>query len=367
MSMQRSEGEILEKQEFLASYIKAQLADMAFGKEAKKILKILQAKCELGVIQEKDEYIQIVRDLKVGKCDCESSNKIYVDIVIMYIDQIIMILQELEDWAEMKKDVGKRPIGLIELNDTCLVTDPCYTKGTWCATQLDNVLPGKWEVFITKKDEGDWGVRVSSISLAHLSYTYKENALLETYDAHLGVDSGQISFFQPEVYKNRGEDDDSEEFYDKCCYLSKPAGIFEQDGKNVGVVTSSGYGDGGYNLYINRNEDEKIVYMEVVFIEDEIEGVRGINFTATFDSNFERKDWSGFVEKFKEKADLYNMMFDGSCYDIEEGKIEYIIRDKDGNDLDSEQYSDWIKGELPPLIKQAKEKGIQLSYQLVIS
>ena len=58
----------------------------------------------------------------------------------------------------------------INLSENVRVSDPCYTDDVWCKTQLKNVLPGGYNWKIAHSDEGDWGIRISSITLVHENY-----------------------------------------------------------------------------------------------------------------------------------------------------------------------------------------------------
>ena len=58
----------------------------------------------------------------------------------------------------------------ITLSENVMVSDPCYSLDTWCQTKLNGVLPGKYNVDVQKSDEGDWGTRVSSITIIHEDY-----------------------------------------------------------------------------------------------------------------------------------------------------------------------------------------------------
>lgn len=78
---------------------------------------------------------------------------------------------------------------------------------------------------------------------------------------HCGVDSGQILLIDPcYVYKDEyGSGGD----YDQCCRIT-----LSDDGAgqtDLGVVTSSGYGDGVYPVYAKKDANGRIVSVTIEF------------------------------------------------------------------------------------------------------
>jgi len=156
------------------------------------------------------------------------------------------------------------------------VTDPCYDKGTWCQALLDNVRNGTWRMHMEHTNEGDWGRRVSELICAH-----EKAGILrwEKHPADIGVDSGQAGVFDAAHYKNDADYEGFKfewpespltgegAFYDACCDVTL---CETKDGGGVvpfGAVSRSGFGDGGYDLYIAKDEDGQIVATKIVFID----------------------------------------------------------------------------------------------------
>ena len=181
---------------------------------------------------------------------------------------------------------------------------------------MENVLSGEYDCNVEYSDEGDWGIRVSAIEVTHVSCKGKF-IQLECEDFEVGVDSGTAGIFDYEYYAKYHTDATESEhvddnWYDKLYDLTyttveNPAyeefywestddsfeglqakfkAYFEHkdsikgikylhkcDGNTVdglGLVSSSGYGDGGYNCWTAKNEDGKIIAIRVEFItEDE--------------------------------------------------------------------------------------------------
>ena len=168
----------------------------------------------------------------------------------------------------------------IQLGSEVRVSDPCYDNDVWCKTNLSNVLPGRYKVDVEQSDEGSWGVRNSILQVVHEDYVGK-NLIWEGH-SEIGVDSGQAGIFCESSYR---KDDveistpnikfdidfhkEGDKWYEKMCKFTlegKHWGSYE-----TGVVSSSGYGDGGYPLDIVRDNSGNIVGMKITFIEDEEE------------------------------------------------------------------------------------------------
>lgn len=160
-------------------------------------------------------------------------------------------------------------LGYITLEDEVCVTDPCYDVGTWCQAIL-NVSPGKYKCFVVVTDEGEWGSRVSELHAIKEDVFNKHEKLEKIpykpgpYCCCIGVDSGQCGIFDAKYYEEHQPDNDyynTNSWYRKVCELTNNAGIID----SLGVVSSSGYGDGGYPLF-TAEENKEIVAMKVVFI-----------------------------------------------------------------------------------------------------
>lgn len=157
--------------------------------------------------------------------------------------------------------ISKNFIGSFMLNDKVDVTDPCYDKGVWCRETLE-CNPGEYFGYAEISDEGEWGKRVASISI------YKDDEEVDLDDMErvgsIGVDAGMAGFFRD---KPDYPDDEWSKFLHEAG-LYKPNGEYDysKDYYSVeyGVFSNSGYGDGGYDVYANK---ERTAFT-IVFIED---------------------------------------------------------------------------------------------------
>lgn len=163
--------------------------------------------------------------------------------------------------------MGKRwyeKVGTLTLNDKVDITDPCYDKDVWYR-HTSECAPGEYTGYVEMTDEGDWGKRVAAIIITRNDKPF-EVARME-YIANIGVDAGMAGFFRDKpdypddewmkflvesgVFKTNEEFDYSKHAYEI------PYGIF----------SSSGYGDGGYDVYATKERD----IFKIVFIPNEDE------------------------------------------------------------------------------------------------
>lgn len=168
----------------------------------------------------------------------------------------------------------------ITLSENVMVSDPCYSSDTWCQTKLDNVLPGLYNVEVEKSDEGDWGVRVSGITILHESIT-DDDIFLEWEDhSECGVDSGQCGIFCMTGYRNDELSEsittptldkpfvipfreEGDKWYAKMCHFTLHKDQFGS--YDTGVVSSSGLGDGLYPVEVMYDK-EKIVGIRIIYL-----------------------------------------------------------------------------------------------------
>lgn len=93
-------------------------------------------------------------------------------------------------------------LGSFELqSSTMLATDPCYSKGTWCAIEFE-ALPGTWHAQLTRRDDTFSGLRNAILTIAHEDVPLSSVKLdeMEELDGDVGVDSGQAGFFEKARY-----------------------------------------------------------------------------------------------------------------------------------------------------------------------
>lgn len=175
-------------------------------------------------------------------------------------------------------------VGVIKVvSGRLLAADPCYipnSLGYGLAHVIDDLEEGEWRAQVVTQDEGTWGVRVAELSVVAASEPYYPR-----YWDHVGtaaVDSGQFSFtdedFLPGWDPTNGAFGDWDRnlelakeakaysYYGACAASVHKAGLVGGDRM---VCSSSGYGDGGYEVYVARNAEGVGIGVKVIFIEDE--------------------------------------------------------------------------------------------------
>ncbi len=143
-------------------------------------------------------------------------------------------------------------VGELELQGKVDITDPCYNKDVWCRMTVD-CEPGTYKGYVTISDEGIWGKRVAEISIfkGDKIWAIEEMECIGT----IGVDAALAGFF------NNKPDFTDDEWSMLCDKISNGNAWCMYDG----IFSSSGYGDGVYEVYAN----EKRNAFTIVFIEDE--------------------------------------------------------------------------------------------------
>lgn len=205
----------------------------------------------------------------------------------------------------------KYELGSIELSDKVYVSDPCYSIGTWCQAFVEGIRPGKYYGFMYKKDFGEGGlggIRVTDLWIAHENYIKNFPTKILDEGIDIGVDSGSAGIYDKEYYEKYhngpiDNDPESSEWYDKQFDLRyyydingkefieprwvddwdmndkttwkvgnghwEYSGQERKDGMvldNKCVISFSGWGDGGYNLYAGKNSKGEIISLRIKFI-----------------------------------------------------------------------------------------------------
>jgi hypothetical protein len=156
-------------------------------------------------------------------------------------------------------------------------SDPCYKINTWCQGIVENVKKGTW---LTEVEKIDIENRIAVLKIEHTNA--KKTYRLKELEFDGGVDSGQFGFFDKDFYRNDEEaknlpkydfgdnfdKEEGDEWYRSCCKitLEKDWGVLPH-----GVVSSSGYGDGSYQVLGKKDENGEWVALMVVFIHGDNE------------------------------------------------------------------------------------------------
>lgn len=177
-------------------------------------------------------------------------------------------------------------VTVLKVDGPLVVSDPCYLSGELrydgrnSALRFEKVAAGDWacEVLITEETQG-WGPRVERLSAKHPSCLGKTH--WSSPAGTVPVDSGQMSILPESEIANFKDDNDvawDEESiqaktgdfsYQGACQatLSEAQGGVIGDGRML--VSSTGYGDGQYDVNVWKDSDGVVYGIEIDFIPEE--------------------------------------------------------------------------------------------------
>ncbi len=161
-------------------------------------------------------------------------------------------------------------------------SDPCYSIPTWCQGIVENVKKGTWIASVIRSDEGDWGDRIAMLQVHHIDNNVEPMVNMFPMDFVGGVDSGQFGFFDKDFYRNDEsakdlpkynfssdfDREDGDAWYRACA--EKTLGDESWGVLPNGVVSTSGFGDGSYEIFGEKDGDEYVGFA-VMFIAPELD------------------------------------------------------------------------------------------------
>ena len=172
-------------------------------------------------------------------------------------------------------------------NNEVFVADPCYFGSTPYMIERLELPNGIYNTYVEKGTRGDSKGRIMELFIV-IDYIQNLDYLLEDIQGVVGVDSGQMGIFTHENtkvslqdlqdslnkefpfedWKRNFTDTDTEtdKFYKVCCNHTLSKDLFGNI-NSIGVVSSSGYGDGAYEFYYLRDESGNTLGLGVRFIE----------------------------------------------------------------------------------------------------
>lgn len=178
-------------------------------------------------------------------------------------------------------DTERVELGTFEVvSGKLVVSDPCYERDIWCAGTLENVRNGEWNASADYVNVEDWGRRVSKLIAQHMDCPDDNSLIRRGTLFEVGVDSGQAGIFDSQHYQDGSillqhqphatAEERKEAWYTYCCNLTLArlqAGVLP-----YGAVSSSGFGDGGYDCVQYVTNSGEVVKVEIEFItEDELD------------------------------------------------------------------------------------------------
>lgn len=141
------------------------------------------------------------------------------------------------------------------------ITDPCYNKKVWCRLNNVKIKEGEYRciVWIKKTHYDDYhgnrhyDTRIAKIGIYYGDIPHAEK-LKEIGD--IGVDAGLAGFF------NNKPDYNDEEWSELCSAIKGKDYLINEEG----FFSSSGYGDGYYPVYAEKDTNGEITSLEIAFM-----------------------------------------------------------------------------------------------------
>lgn len=143
-------------------------------------------------------------------------------------------------------------VGKLTLENKVIITDPCYNKDVFRGQMTTECRPGVYWAYVNFGADD----RVTSIIIKHHnSHKAQFNRI-----GFIGVDAGLAGFF------NNKPDYSDSEWKEMCnnywCKRDENGDVKDYWCLDYGVVSSSGYGDGEYEVLANKERD----YFKIKFI-----------------------------------------------------------------------------------------------------
>lgn len=176
-----------------------------------------------------------------------------------------------------------------QCSDNILVSDPGYefSLENYCQDAwelnilLTNVLKGEWHCWVKKDSLTNRNAELISIHVNQLNGDILKTDTTDFWtkieDKVVCVDYGQAGIYDMTHFKDNNDvgeyeifvdenSDQREAWYSMNCAVTQKLEHFAGT-IPYGVVSSSGYGDGMYDLFVARKND-KVVGIKIVFIDD---------------------------------------------------------------------------------------------------
>lgn len=154
----------------------------------------------------------------------------------------------------------RKKIGVKDFHGSVDITDPCYNKDVWCRMDNVRIKEGKYTCVVWyHTDKGEYDGKLYSHKMVGILGIYldgkipNQKAMKEI--GSIGVDAGLAGFF------HNKPDYDDEAWSAFCDRVRHGDAWITEDG----FYSSSGYGDGCYGVYAQKQNDE-IVALEIRFI-----------------------------------------------------------------------------------------------------
>lgn len=154
----------------------------------------------------------------------------------------------------------RKKIGVKDFHGSVDITDPCYNKDVWCRMDNVRIKEGKYTCMVWyHTDKGKYDGKPYSHKMVGILGIYLDGKIPNQKTmkeiGSIGVDAGLAGFF------HNKPDYDDEAWSAFCDRVRHGDAWITEDG----FYSSSGYGDGCYGVYAQKQNDE-IVALEIRFI-----------------------------------------------------------------------------------------------------
>lgn len=180
-----------------------------------------------------------------------------------------------------------KEIGTFTLSSGAMrVSDPCYDKTVWCAGIIPNCVTGEWQTGVAYYNDALFGRRVALLAAraadSEADFSLVDDLYaLELAGFEVGVDSGQAGIYDNDSYGLDSTvegipepdeifgDEPGSLWYSVCCSATDSddhAGVIP-----TGVVSRSGFGDGGYTAFYHKDDNGKTDLIAILYIDPSLE------------------------------------------------------------------------------------------------
>lgn len=147
-----------------------------------------------------------------------------------------------------------------------IITDPCYK---FDAAKVVPARNGKWAASVNRNHQN----YITDLVVLHED-TNRYLIGSQTLDFTCPVDSGQAGIFDSDMYAQHqgGEYGQMDTFYGQVCHMTceteKSGGVVTMAGATFGAASTSGYGDGDYEIE-GWFQDGQLVGLRICFDREE--------------------------------------------------------------------------------------------------
>ncbi|MBR6515479.1 MAG: DUF4241 domain-containing protein [Bacilli bacterium] len=162
----------------------------------------------------------------------------------------------------------KVELGIINVGNSIMVSDPCYGVCSINNKLIDNISDGRFNAFVRLGMVNGWSERVKELTICKVGR--KAFTALKHLDelGCVSVDSGVCGIYDSSYFNEFHDESRANDDWYKDNVLNGFHDSLEEAyiTKSKGIHSCSGYGDGVYPIYIKKDENDKIFQITIRFI-----------------------------------------------------------------------------------------------------